>query len=160
MSRGESWAFERYKSTNEVWIVSDPSLGSGSAMPDHRPPQPDRRRLARDVQLLEDAQHAVYPMKPRTLRDRMGSFSCYATVLLFGPLVQDTIESIREAFAKITVFQRAEPETLLWSFSELEGGGIVRVAGAETEAVKDWLAKALAPLVAIVGAEAYSKVFV
>lgn len=90
----------------------------------------------------------------------MGPFACYATVHLFGPSVQDLIASIRREFETIRVFQQSKRDPLLWSYSSLEdGGGIVRVAGEETEVVKVWLKRMLAPLENTVGSEAWSKAF-
>ncbi|KAG8984129.1 hypothetical protein FRB94_008196 [Tulasnella sp. JGI-2019a] len=149
MHRGEAWAFQRYRSTNEVWMDSPSTSGS------------KRRRVARDALLLEeDEENAdVYPMKARTLKDRMGPFHCYATIHLFGPKVQAVVASIQREFETIRVFQQSKQDSLVWSFSALEegNGGIVRVAGEETELVRDCMKRLLAPLGDVVGAEAWSK---
>ncbi|KAG8873948.1 hypothetical protein FRB97_006336 [Tulasnella sp. 331] len=152
MSRGEAWAFQRYRSTNEVWVDYPATVENGKSR--------DRRRVARDALLLEEGDTAVYPMKLRTLKDRMGPFACYATLHLLGPSVQKVIASIQREFETIRVFQQSKRDTLIWSYSSLEdGGGIVRVAGEETELVKVWLKRMLSSLESVIGSEAWSKAF-
>ncbi|KAI0307927.1 UreD urease accessory protein-domain-containing protein [Multifurca ochricompacta] len=149
-ARGEEWAFARYYSVNEVFVSSV--------------------RSARDVVLLEamgteSASDVCGEFLPRrTLADRMGPYSCYATLLLYGPLVQGVIRELEDRVQKITVFQVREPLDVLWSLSPVSGqtnGRIVRVAGKETEEVKKWLSDALrGGLVSVIGDEVYSKTFI
>ncbi|KAG8905561.1 hypothetical protein FRB99_008666 [Tulasnella sp. 403] len=141
LSRGEEWDLKRYRSVNEVWIGA--------------------KRVARDVMLLEDSsKDAILPLAPRNLKDRMAPYTCYATLLLFGPLVQKLISAIQDDLQTISQFQQSAPSPLIWSFSPIEQGGIVRVAGLETETVKTWLKKTLLPITEVVGSEAYDKAFV
>lgn len=140
MTRGEEWAFERYRSVNEVWV--------------------EGKRVARDVMLLEETRTATYPLAPRSLKNRMAPYSCYATILLFGPLVRKTIAVVEKEVDGMTQFQQASPSELVWSYSPLEHGGILRAAGTETEVVKRWLKRILAPLVDVVGPEAFDKTFI
>ncbi|KAI0274771.1 UreD urease accessory protein-domain-containing protein [Gloeopeniophorella convolvens] len=145
-ARGEAWAFARYYSANEVWV--------------------DGARDARDVVLLdgqvrEGADGGGLPR--RELGDRMGPYACYATLLLYGPLLEGTVRALEARVRDTTVFQAHEPPGVLWSLSAVgghAGGHIVRVAGKETEDVRLWLADALRGLVDVVGAEVYSKVFI
>jgi urease accessory protein len=157
-ARGEEWAFTRYYSVNEV-IVNDV-------------------RTARDVVLLEQdakggaeseesesSSRVLLPPPPLrgTLADRMGPYACYATLLLYGPLVQGVVRSLEERMQKTVVFRVREPLDVLWSVSAVHGetdGRVVRVAGKETEDVKSWLRDALRGLVDVIGAEVYSKIFV
>ncbi|EUC65280.1 urease accessory protein UreD [Rhizoctonia solani AG-3 Rhs1AP] len=141
MARGEEWVFERYYSRNEVWI--------------------DEKRVARDVMLLTQEQESgVLPR--RTLKDRLSPYACYATLILLGPLVQPLVRSLQTSYGGISQRQRSEPEHLIWSLSPLvESDGIcIRVAGKETELVRQWLKVRLVGLESVVGTEAYSKAFV
>ena len=154
-ARGEEWAFTRYYSVSEVFV--------------------DGVRTARDVVLLEsedpggapseesESSRALLLLPRRSLADRMGPYACYATLLLYGPLVQGVVRSLEERMQKTVVFRVKEPLDVLWSLSAVHGesdGRVVRVAGKETEEVKRWLCDALRGLVDVIGAEAYSKIFV
>jgi urease accessory protein len=125
-SRGEHWAFDRYRSSNTVW------RGDSSR----------QTPIARDVIVLAD-DYAPY----------VHPYSCYATVLLFGPKVATTLESIRLCWDGMVQYKVRQRDRLMWSFSELDGGagGILRCAGDETEKVRDWLRQALSPLETVVG---------
>ena len=135
----------------------------------------DGVRTARDVVLLEGPggggdghsegkrSRASMMLPQRTLADRMGPYACYATLLLYGPLVENVVRSLEVRMEKMTVFQVREPLDVLWSLSGVHGetgGKVVRVAGKETEDVKRWLCDALRGLVNVIGAEVYSKIFV
>ena len=149
-ARGEEWAFAEYYSANEVFV--------GGV------------RTARDVVLLNGAPappdgaggQLLLP-RPTALADRMRPYACYATLLLYGPLVQGVVRELEERVEKISVFRVGEPLDVLWSMSGVHGeagGRVVRVAGKETEEVKMWLCNALRGLVDVIGAEVYSKAFV
>lgn len=101
------------------------------------------------------------------LQSRMRPYQIYATLLIHGPLLQDLITylSARANSPKETQFQAAKPVSVIWSFSKIpktaqpgpgQGsvgsasgrdeawqGGILRVAGMETEGVKRWIEDAL-----------------
>ena len=149
-ARGEEWAFAKYYSVNEVFV--------------------DGVRSARDVVLLEGPGSAGAPaaqtqtmLPPRTLADRMGPYACYATLLLYGPLVEGVVRTLEDRMQKMTVFRVREPLDVLWSLSGVHGdagGRVVRVAGKETEDVKRWLCEALSGLVDVIGGEVYSRIFV
>ena len=157
-ARGEEWAFARYYSANEVFV--------------------DGVRTARDVVLLDggdggsatgssaprdDGGSGTRGLPRRTLADRMGPYACYATLLLYGPLVQGVVKELEERMEKTSVFRVREPLDVLWSMSGVHGeasGRVVRVAGKETEDVKKWLSDALRGLIDVIGGEVYSKAFV
>ncbi len=153
-ARGEEWAFAKYYSVNEVFV--------GGV------------RTARDVVLLDGAPHGgggdvgvdrqgQLTLPRRELADRMRPYACYATVLLYGPLVQGVVRELTERTQKISVFRVREPLDVLWSMSGVggdAGGRVVRVAGKETEDVKKWLCGALRGLIDVIGNEVYSKAFV
>jgi urease accessory protein len=130
-TRGEEWVFSRYYSVNEVVV--------------------DGRRVGKDVMLLER----------EGLAEKLAPYSCYATVLLYGPLVAEVVKGLREEYARISVFKTGQPEDLLWSLSALGGdaGAVVRVAGTESELVRRWLGNALRALQGIVGVDVYRRAF-
>ncbi|GAB1519204.1 hypothetical protein RhiTH_002270 [Rhizoctonia solani] len=141
MARGEEWVFERYYSRNEIWI--------------------DGKRVARDVMLLTQEQESGV-LKKRTLKERLSPYACYATLFLIGTLVYPVVQSLQTSYGSISQRQRTGPEDLIWSLSPLvDGDGVcVRIAGKETELVREWLKVRLAGLRGVVGVEAYSKAFV
>ncbi|THV07657.1 UreD-domain-containing protein [Dendrothele bispora CBS 962.96] len=149
-SRGEEWVFSRYSSVNEIVV--------------------DGKRIARDVLLLEteegkDDVRMGSSTQQRTLADRLSPYACYATVLLSGPAIQTLAEGLRERYGKMTVMKATTPTELLWSLSSIcsdsDGlGMIVRVAGKDTELVKEWLRDALSSLADVVGIDVYRRAFV
>ena len=149
-ARGEEWVFAKYYSANEVFV--------------------DGVRTARDVVLLDGAPNVgdvnwrgQLLLPERTLADRMRPYACYATLLLYGPLVQGVVRELEERMQKISVFRVLEPLDVLWSMSGVHGdaaGRVVRVAGKKTEDVKRWICGALQGLVDVIGVEVYSKAFV
>ncbi|KAK4703023.1 urease accessory protein, partial [Phenoliferia sp. Uapishka_3] len=125
---GEEWQFSRYRSRNEVWI--------------------ENKLVAKDVLLLEDDNKAgpvTNGAQETSYLHRVAPYSCYATILLFGPKMAPILGHLRAAFANITQYKQSRPYSMLWSFSELEKGhgGIARCAGDSTEAVKDWIVEVL-----------------
>jgi urease accessory protein len=139
---GEEWALSRYYSANHVWV--------------------EGKLIAKDVMLLEDPTPLEpSPLAPRTLLDRLSPYSCYATLILYGPSVKSTILALTKMYEGITVFKTASPEPLIWSVSPINGGEgcIVRVAGKETEIVRGWLGDALRDLKDVIGIDIYRKAF-
>jgi urease accessory protein len=139
---GEDWAFSRYYSANEIWV--------------------DGRRIAKDVMLLEDKE--VYPQAPRSLGERLAPYSCYAMVMLCGPLVQGVISEMIAQYDRISVLKTKSPPEMLWSLSPMvsEGGtrwAVVRAAGKETEMIKRWLGGTLAELQQVMGIDVYRRAF-
>ncbi|PVG04526.1 UreD-domain-containing protein [Serendipita vermifera] len=154
-ARGEEWQFDRYRSANEVWIGN--------------------KRVACDVLLLDQSErhdprspeatapsNQSHPAKKRRLRISLAPYSCYATVLMFGPATRDLANQLHKRYDSLTQMQRRTPESLIWSFSPLEDGEgcIVRVAGTNTEMVRRWLRDSLRGLETQLGKDAYSKAFV
>lgn len=138
---GEDWVFSRYYSENEIRI--------------------EGRCVIKDVMLLDDKEIIASPLKHRTLADRLAPYSCYATLILCGPLVQTVVNRLREEYDKISVMKTIRPQALLWSMSDVaKGVSIVRVAALETETVKRWLKDALIDLEDVISREVYARVFV
>ncbi len=140
-SLGEEWVFSRYYSLNEVFV--------------------DNHRIAKDAMLLEERGPDASPLTRRSLADSLTPYSCYATVIIYGPLVRDVTRHLSEAYSVITVFKQLAPPSLLWSFSPICAGEgcIVRVAASETEDVKHWLREALRDLEKTLGIDLYRKAF-
>ncbi|EIN14100.1 UreD-domain-containing protein [Punctularia strigosozonata HHB-11173 SS5] len=138
---GEEWAFTRYHSVNELWV--------------------EGKLIAKDAMLLEDPSNHPAQLSTRGLRERLSPYSCYANLLLYGPVLQPVIQELTALYDRLTVFKRTQPEPLIWSLSPISGqlGYIVRAAGMETEDVKQFLARALRPLQAVVGEDLYGKTF-
>ncbi|KAJ7103655.1 UreD urease accessory protein-domain-containing protein [Mycena belliarum] len=119
-SRGEDWAFSRYYSVNEVLV--------------------EGRRIARDVMLLENDDAGPTGLPPRTLANKLEPYSCYATLILYGPKLQGVIRALVQEYGRISVFKTGQPAGLLWSLSGFgDGGVVVRVAGSESEGVRRWV---------------------
>ncbi|KAF9462112.1 UreD-domain-containing protein [Collybia nuda] len=143
-SLGEEWSFSKYYSANEIWT--------------------DGKRVAKDVMVLVDDE--VDPgakLPPRSLRDKLAPYSCYAMVMLYGPLVQGAIRDMTAQYDQISVLKSKVPAEMLWSLSPMtlgEGGGaIIRVAGSETEVVKKWLEQALLGLQETIGTDVFRRAF-
>jgi len=141
MSMGEEWAFSRYYSVNEIFLQD--------------------KRIAKDVVLLDDTELGE-DIPSRPLSERLKPYSCYAMLFLHGPHLLPLIATIMGCYNQITVFKTKVPAGLIWSVSPVDSaklGIVVRVAGVETEIVKEWLKDALAGLEAIIGRDAYKRVF-
>jgi len=153
-SLGEEWVFDRYYSLNELWV--------------------DGKRVARDATLLEDpaagiADHydnakltrQLGSLPPRTLADRLKPYSCYATVIMYGPLVASTIQHLSKEYDALVVHKCVKPQDALWSFSTVcDGQGcVLRVAAKETEDVRNWLGRELKTLEGVIGLDIYRKAF-
>lgn len=121
----------------------------------------DGKRIARDVLLLEDADDGIKVLPRRTLADRLAPYSCYATLILYGSLVNDAMQDINTEYSRISVFKTKLPSDLIWSVSPIADGlgCVVRVAGKDTESVKTWIGKALRKLVQVVGVDVYRRAF-
>ncbi|KAJ4485989.1 UreD urease accessory protein-domain-containing protein [Lentinula aciculospora] len=143
-SIGEDWVLSRYYSVNEVMIAG--------------------RRVAKDVMLLENNEIDSDSRLNRSLKEKLSPYSCYATLILRGPMVEETITQITTRYEGISVMQRRAPEDLLWSLSPIgsdkEHGVIIRVAGKETEIVKNWLKESLMSLEQHIGVDTYRRAFV
>ena len=111
--------------------------------------------------LLEERDSSLGPLVPRTLAETLAPYSCYATLIMYGVLMEDTIRQLTAAYAAITVFKQHAPPPLLWSLSPIcDGRGcVVRVAAQETEHVKNWIGEALRSLEGVLGVDVYRRAF-
>lgn len=146
-SLGEEWMFSRYFSVNEVNV--------------------DGRRIAKDVMLLEEPLHDDTVASTRrlgshrSLSDRLKPYSCYATLIVYGPLVHSVVAQLKDRLRSLSVLGMVAPARVLWAMSSVDDGDtfVIRVAGLETEDVKDWLRESLRPLEEVVGIDTYRKAF-
>ena len=148
-SLGEEWEFWRYYSVNDVWA--------------------NGRRVAKDVMLLEQEKEGEVRnsrwkgvLPARTLADRLAPYSCYATVILYGPAIRETLRDVSQQCETISVFKQASPPPLLWSFSWVgleREGGVIRVAAMDTEGVRNFLKDLLHTIRDMVGVDTYHKAF-
>ena len=147
-SLGEEWKFWRYYSVNDAWV--------------------NGRRVAKAVMLLDQEEGEAKSSRwdgalpVRKLADRLAPYSCYATAILYGPAMRETLSEVSQQCANISVFRKASPPPLLWSFSWLgpqRDGGIIRVATMDTEGVRDFLKESLHGIKALIGIDTYRKAF-
>ena len=148
-SLGEEWEFWRYYSVNDVWA--------------------NGRRVAKDVMLLEQEKEGEAKISRwkdalpvRTLADRLAPYSCYATTILYGPAIRETLRDVSQRCDKISVFKQTSPPSLLWSFSwvgQEREGGVIRVAAMDTEGVRNFLKELLHTIKTVVGIDTYRKAF-
>lgn len=148
-SLGEEWEFWRYYSVNDVWV--------------------NGRRVAKDVMLLEQEKEGNTKtsrwdgaLPERQLADRLAPYSCYATAILYGPAMCETLGDVSQRCGEISVFKKESPPPLLWSFSWVgpqREGGIIRVAAMDTEGVRDFLKELLHGIRTLVGIDTYRKAF-
>ena len=98
----------------------------------------------------------------RTLAGRLAPYSCYATAILYGPAMYETLCDVSKRCEKISVFKQASPPPLLWSFSWIgreREGGVIRVAAMDTEGVRNFLKELLHTIKTVVGIDTYRKAF-
>lgn len=108
--------------------------------------------------------------QPRSYVSRVAPYSVYATLILLGPQLEQAIAHWETAWARLTQFPQTQPYSVIWSVSPLslpttkdaseanqegaeveEGqkkkvmtrGAIVRIGGATTEEVKDFVCNML-----------------
>lgn len=132
MSRDENWAFDKYRSTNTMFV--------------------DGKKVVNDVLLLEGADMA----------QRMARYPCYCTLFIHGQPLQPLLGHFANITAHHTQYKQSSQDDVIWSFSELVPGscGVVRCAGLETEAVKLWLEEQLVHLKPIIGSDIFRAAFV
>ena len=134
MATGEEWVMKRYYSLNEVRY--------------------EGKRIAKDVLLLEDED------KANSLLAKLTPYHCYAMVILCGPQTTSVITSLTAKYSQISVFKQRSPPPLIWSITQIDGGGaVVRAAGVRTEMVKHWLRDALSDLSSVIGNDVYKRTF-
>jgi len=103
-ARGERWAFDRFKSRNDVFLCGE--------------------RIFMDSLLLDSA------ADPITSPHRTGRFNCFALLLLIGEPLKQAAASLLEAISVRPVRRSA---ALITSASPVRNGAILRVAGESVE---------------------------
>ncbi|PWN26387.1 UreD-domain-containing protein [Jaminaea rosea] len=143
-ARGEQWVFGLYRSRNEVRVKGEVVLR-------------DVVELSREQGEEEEEEEAEE--EERGLAKRMAPYSVYATLILMGPAVKQSVAGLRREWARAR--QRgtpsgggggSSPPQVLWSLSPLhETSGsqeegtppqppvVVRIAGHDTDSVRAWM---------------------
>ncbi|OSD01404.1 UreD-domain-containing protein [Trametes coccinea BRFM310] len=155
-SMGEEWAFAKYYSRSDVLV--------------------DGRRVVDDTTFFEgrhirctaqEAEEGLRDRKgtPRPMGQCMAPYSCYATVILYGALVQETCRRLSTEQYH-TLNSRCKQGTspsprLTWSLNMIaEGQGcMVHVAAEETEDMRVWLRQVLSGLEDVIGVDVYRQAF-
>ena len=121
----EPWQFNSYESSNQVFV--------------------DGRLRLRDAICLDDGDKA----------QRMKHYNCYATLIVFGPAFEVLQSTVQERFASEERVRKQKQQgqmNIVWSASHMRQFTICKVAGENTETVREFLADlAYAPLLPIVG---------
>jgi urease accessory protein len=134
----EEWEFERYSSLNEVVLDGEVIMRERTVLENETIATTSTTRMA--------------SIPTPTLADRMRPYQTYATMLIYGPHFHSLLKAL-EALSQDssqTQFQAQRPNgILLWSFSLVgkpaskngdgQRGGVLRVAGAETEVVGEFI---------------------
>jgi urease accessory protein len=163
MARNEEWAFEKYRSCNEIWIGGRRVARDVMLLEQHSPttftspsPSPSARSESKSESESEFEQNqaplvttggaasAPSPLlarlPPRTLHDRLAPYACYATLFLIGPLASPIIASLSTQFKAIQQMRATQPDRLLWALSPLNlnipGESIVEGGGNEGAIVR------------------------
>jgi urease accessory protein len=106
VAMGERWAFNSYKSRNDVRL--DGAL------------------------IFQDALALNALDGPLASRHRLGRFNCLATLLLLGPAFQTQATHLLERIAALEVSRRSD---LVLSASPITGGAVLRLASTHFEQV-------------------------
>ncbi|KAI9500159.1 UreD urease accessory protein-domain-containing protein [Coemansia spiralis] len=166
MSRGERWAFSKYLSINVVAIL-DGLQNKKRQGQNHDSWIGESRIIIRDALLLENTSNEQSPSESSFAR-RLSSIDAFAYLLVLGPAVSVIADLLRKEHMeqRIKPFRpnNKVPESdevdVQWSVSDIDEcdikGVAVRIAGPNTENVKAWIKRRLAPLQYIVGDSAWS----
>ncbi|WFD35608.1 hypothetical protein MCUN1_002466 [Malassezia cuniculi] len=151
----EFWHFYLYHSRNEVRVAGNV--------------------VVRDIQRLEQDLPEVLGQSATDLGKRCAPYTCYATLILYGPECAAMCASLTAEFGQIQQGQplrggSCDAPELLWSLSSLQAepaaggsqatvsrlpGVVVRVAARETDELKRWLYERLGHLRTLVGDDMY-----
>lgn len=126
-ARGERWACRRYASRN---------------------------RIRRDGVLLLDDATRLDAGEGRPLAGRFGRFQVFGSLVLLGPRFAATAGELLAALALAPVERGA---SLLAAASPLADGALVRLAATTTEALEGWLRQQLAPTIAGLGGDHWTR---
>ena len=126
-ARGERWAFERYRSQNEVRVGGRLALG--------------------DTLLL-------VPRAPGELARRLDPFQAFALVVAVGPAFGSCAAALRGA---VEALPCAAGAPLLATVSPVAGGVLARCAATTTEALGAFVRAAIAPAAGALGDDAFAR---
>lgn len=161
MERGEEWKFKSFVSTNEVWVAGKRIIRDRLCLEDTFP---SRRTASADSEISEEGvrndddeeeeeeegEENVREGRTTSYLPRVAPYSCYATLLIHGPALLPLLQHLTSLYASISHYPQSAPYSLLWSFSRLEQtkegtpqAGILRIAGATTEEVREFIKNVL-----------------
>ena len=126
-ARGERWAFEQYRSQNEVRAGGQLVLG--------------------DALLLA-------PRGPGELARRLDPFHAFALIAVLGPAFAACADALRGA---VEALPCAAGAPLLATVSPVAGGVLVRCGAATTEALGAFVRAAIAPAASALGDDAFAR---
>lgn len=126
-ARGERWAFERYRSQNEVRVGGRLALG--------------------DTLVL-------VPRAPGELARRLDPFQAFALVVAVGPAFGSCAAALRGA---VEALPCAAGAPLLATVSPVAGGVLARCAATTTEALGAFVRAAIAPAAGALGDDAFAR---
>jgi urease accessory protein len=143
-SLGENWVFKRYYTLNEVFL--------------------NGRRIVRDIMLLENDAMSIPTSRPGKLADRLAPYSCYATLILYGPLLEEVNLDLQKRQETTVIMKVNVPTDLIWSLSSIEDcnaglGTVVRIAGKGPEVVKHWIGDVLINIQETIGIDVFRRIF-
>ena len=126
-ARGERWAFERYRSQNEVRVDGVLALG--------------------DALLLA-------PRGPGELARRLDPFQAFALIVVLGSAFAGCADALRDA---VEALPCAAGAPLLATVSPVAGGVLARCAATTTEALGAFVRAATAPAGGALGDDAFAR---
>ncbi len=126
-ARGERWAFERYRSQNEVRV--DGALALGDAL-------------------------LLAPRRPGELARRLDPFQAFALIVAVGPAFAGCATALCSA---VEALPCAVGAPLLATVSPVAGGVLARCAATTTEALGAFVRAAVAPAASALGDDAFAR---
>jgi urease accessory protein len=123
-ARGERWNFSRLESRNDIFLN-------------------DERMLADPLRLTS-----------RSVRNQMGRFNCFASLVLVGVPLKVISETLLQEIASRPIRKNA---ALYSSASPVRGGALLRIAGEDVETVRREIQVHLGFLAPILGDDPWSR---
>ena len=140
-ARGERWAFSHFQSRNEVFCPRGADHATNT-------PVSGERCVFLDSLSLDPADGPLGGLY------RGGRFDCYALLLLLGPPLG---QAVTDLLARTRSLALARRSPLLVSASPLDGGALLRLAGATVEQVESELRQSLLGVCSLLGDDPWAR---